>query len=40
MDIRLKHYGKWLPADVQTPISLYLGLVGDAPGILAAKRGS
>jgi len=34
MDIRLKHYGKWLPADVQTPISLYLGLVGDAPGIL------
>ncbi len=34
MDIRLRHYGKWLPADVQTPISLYLGLVGDAPGIL------
>ena len=34
MDIRLKHYGKWLPADVQTPISLYLGLVGDQPGIL------
>ena len=34
MDISLKHYGKWLPADVQTPISLYLGLVGDAPGIL------
>jgi len=34
MEIRLKHYGKWLPADVQTPISLYLGLVGDAPGIL------
>ncbi|MBA4358477.1 MAG: anthranilate synthase component I, partial [Desulfovibrio sp.] len=34
MDIRLKHYGKWLPADVQTPISLYLGLVGTAPGIL------
>lgn len=34
MNIRLKHYGKWLPADVQTPISLYLGLVGDAPGIL------
>ncbi|GFK93975.1 Anthranilate synthase component 1 [Fundidesulfovibrio magnetotacticus] len=25
---------KWLPADVQTPISLYLGLVGDRPGIL------
>jgi len=34
MDIRLRHYGKWLPADVQTPISLYLGLVGDEPGIL------
>jgi anthranilate synthase component I len=34
MDIALKHYGKWLPADVQTPISLYLGLVGDQPGIL------
>lgn len=34
MDIRLQHYGKWLPADVQTPISLYLGLVGEAPGIL------
>ncbi|WP_018123679.1 anthranilate synthase component I family protein [Desulfovibrio oxyclinae] len=32
--IQLKQYGKWLPADVQTPISLYLGLVGDAPGIL------
>ncbi len=34
MDIHLKHYGKWLPADVQTPISLYLGLVGAQPGIL------
>lgn len=32
--IHLKQYGKWLPADVQTPISLYLGLVGDRPGIL------
>ncbi len=32
--IQLKQYGKWLPADVQTPISLYLGLVGDRPGIL------
>jgi anthranilate synthase component 1 len=30
----LKHFGKWLPADVQTPISLYLGLVGEQPGIL------
>ena len=34
MEIRLQHHGKWLPADVQTPISLYLGLVGDQPGIL------
>ncbi|WP_031481882.1 anthranilate synthase component I family protein [Maridesulfovibrio frigidus] len=34
MKIELTQYGKWLPADVQTPISLYLGLVGDAPGIL------
>ncbi len=34
MKIQLTQYGKWLPADVQTPISLYLGLVGDAPGIL------
>ena len=32
--IRLTQYGKWLPADVQTPISLYLGLVGERPGIL------
>ncbi len=34
MKIELTQYGKWLPADTQTPISLYLGLVGDAPGIL------
>ncbi len=34
MKIELAQHGKWLPADVQTPISLYLGLVGDAPGIL------
>ncbi|WP_243544231.1 anthranilate synthase component I family protein [Pseudodesulfovibrio tunisiensis] len=34
MDITLTQYGKWLPADVQTAISLYLGLVGDRPGIL------
>ncbi|MBN2140264.1 MAG: anthranilate synthase component I family protein [Desulfovibrionaceae bacterium] len=32
--IRLRQYGKWLPADVQTPISLYLSLVGTRPGIL------
>ncbi|MGE4551838.1 MAG: anthranilate synthase component I family protein [Desulfovibrionaceae bacterium] len=32
--ITLSQYGKWLPADVQTPISLYLGLVGERPGIL------
>ena len=32
--ISLTQHGQWLPADVQTPISLYLGLVGDQPGIL------
>ncbi|WP_415519098.1 MAG: anthranilate synthase component I family protein [Desulfovibrio aminophilus] len=32
--IRLRQHGQWLPADVQTPISLYLSLVGDRPGIL------
>ena len=32
--IELLQEAKWLPADVQTPISLYLGLVGDRPGIL------
>lgn len=32
--IELMQEAKWLPADVQTPISLYLGLVGDRPGIL------
>jgi anthranilate synthase component 1 len=32
--IKLTQYGKWLPADVQTTISLYMGLVGDQPGIL------
>ena len=32
--ITLKQYGKWLPADVQTTISLYMGLVGESPGIL------
>jgi len=29
-----KQHGKWLPADVHTPISLFLGLVGGDPGIL------
>ncbi len=32
--ITLRQTGCWMPADVQTPISLYLGLVGDSPGIL------
>lgn len=34
LTLTLSQFGKWLPADVQTPISLYLGLVGDRPGIL------
>ena len=32
--ITLRQEGTWLPADVQTPISLFLGLVGERPGIL------
>ncbi|MEF2146478.1 MAG: anthranilate synthase component I family protein [Desulfovibrionaceae bacterium] len=32
--LTLTQFGKWLPADVQTPISLYLGLVGDRQGVL------
>ncbi|MBU1003905.1 MAG: anthranilate synthase component I family protein [Proteobacteria bacterium] len=32
--IRLQQYGQWLPADIQTPISLFLGLVGHKQGIL------
>lgn len=32
--VRLSQRGLTLPADVQTPISLYLGLVGERPGIL------
>jgi anthranilate synthase component 1 len=32
--ITLTQEGTWLPADVQTPISLFLGLVGERPGIL------
>ena len=32
--LTLRQEGTWLPADVQTPISLFLGLVGERPGIL------
>ena len=32
--ITLTQEGTWLPADVQTPISLFLGLVGERPGVL------
>ncbi len=32
--IVLKQTGKWIPADVETPISLFLGLVGSKQGIL------
>ncbi|XPV75470.1 MAG: anthranilate synthase component I family protein [Desulfovibrio sp.] len=32
--ISLTQYGQWLPADTQTPISLYLALVGEREGIL------
>jgi anthranilate synthase component I len=32
--IVLEQTGKWIPADVQTPISLFLGLVGTKQGIL------
>lgn len=32
--IVLQQSGKWMPADIQTPISLYLGLVGSKQGIL------
>ena len=32
--IVLQQQGKWLPADIQTPISLFLGLVGVKQGIL------
>ncbi|MDY7000416.1 MAG: anthranilate synthase component I family protein [Thermodesulfobacteriota bacterium] len=33
-EIVLEQHGKWLAADVQTPISLFLGLVGAKQGIL------
>ncbi|THB69826.1 MAG: anthranilate synthase component I family protein [Desulfovibrio sp.] len=33
-EITLKQSGKWMPADIQTPISLFLGLVGSKQGIL------
>lgn len=32
--ISLKQHGQWMPADVQTPISVFLGLVGAKQGIL------
>ncbi|TVM17650.1 anthranilate synthase component I family protein [Oceanidesulfovibrio indonesiensis] len=32
--ITLRQTGKWLPADVETPISLFLGYVGSKQGIL------
>ncbi len=32
--IKLRQSGKWFPADVQTTISLYMGLIGEQPGIL------
>jgi len=32
--IALEQAGVWLPADIQTPISLFLGLVGAQPGML------
>lgn len=34
MPIELTQHGQWLAADVQTPISLFLGLVGKRQGIL------
>ncbi|MFP4070825.1 MAG: anthranilate synthase component I family protein [Desulfovibrionales bacterium] len=34
MEITLRQQGKWMPADTQTPVSLYLKLVGTKPGIL------
>jgi len=34
MHIDLTQHGQWLAADVQTPISLFLGLVGKRQGIL------
>lgn len=32
--ISVRQHGKWMPADIQTPISLFLGLVGQRQGIL------
>jgi anthranilate synthase component I len=34
MEIVLNQKGRWMPADTQTPVSLYLKLVGNKPGIL------
>ncbi|MEW5772949.1 MAG: anthranilate synthase component I family protein [Thermodesulfobacteriota bacterium] len=32
--VTLKQHGAWMPADIQTPISLFLGLVGSKQGLL------
>lgn len=32
--MELRQYGQWLPADIQTPVSLFLGLVGHKQGLL------
>lgn len=32
--ITVQQHGRWMPADIQTPISLFLGLVGQKQGIL------
>jgi anthranilate synthase component 1 len=32
--INLEQHGKWMQADTQTPVSLYVSLVGNDPGIL------
>jgi anthranilate synthase component I len=34
MEIVLSQSGRWMPADTQTPVSLFLKLVGSKPGIL------
>lgn len=34
MTVTLTQHGKWMPADTQTPVSLYLRLVGNKQGIL------
>ena len=32
--VSLRQQARWLPADMDTPISLYLGMVGQQDGIL------